>query len=374
MNHLLLTNILLSYLKFFNIMKTISFLSLLLLSLYVSAQNSPEDILLKDYRPESIYNTPISTIGKAAYPVIDMHSHPYGESEEDLDRWVEYMDTAGIQKSIIMTMAYGQEFDSLIQAYSKYKDRFDLWCGFDYTGYDDPGFPENAIKELERCYKAGAKGVGELGDKGKGLFYCKPSAWGMHSDDDRMVPLFSKCAELNLPVNIHIAEPKWMYEKMDETNDGLMNAFEWRLDNKEGIVNHEGLMVILENTLRKNPNTTFIACHLANCCYDLSIVGGMLDKYPKFYIDIGARFGEFSPIPKTAKAFFIKYQDRIVYGTDMGIDLDMYRTTFRILETADEHFYDHDRFGYHWPLYGLDLPDEVLEKVYNKNVSILQQY
>ena len=164
-----------------------------------------------------------------------------------------------------------------------------------------------------------------------------------------------------------------MYEKMDETNDGLMNAFEWRLDNKEGIVNHEGLMVILENTLRKNPNTTFIACHLANCCYDLSIVGGMLDKYPKFYIDIGARFGEFSPIPKTAKAFFIKYQDRIVYGTDMGINLDMYRTTFRILETADEHFYDHDRFGYHWPLYGLDLPDEVLQKVYNKNASNLQQ-
>ena len=355
-------------------MKTISFLSLFLLSLYVSAQKSPEDILLKDYRPESIYNTPVTTIEKAAYPVIDMHSHPYGKSEEDLDRWVEYMDAAGIHKSIIMTMAYGEEFDSLIQAYSKYKDRFDLWCGFDYTGYDDPGFPENAIKELERCYKAGAKGVGELGDKGKGLFYCQPSAWGMHSDDDRMVPLFSKCAELNLPVNIHIADPKWMYEKMDETNDGLMNAFEWRLDNKEGIVNHEGLMVILENTLRKNPNTTFIACHLANCCYDLSIVGGMLDKYPKFYIDIGARFGEFSPIPKTAKAFFIKYQDRIVYGTDMGINLDMYRTTFRILETADEHFYDYDRFGYHWPLYGLDLPDEVLEKVYNKNVSILQQH
>jgi predicted TIM-barrel fold metal-dependent hydrolase len=354
-------------------MKTTLIFSLSLFYICAFAQNNPDEILLNDYRPESIYKVPVTTIEKAAYPVIDMHSHPYAESEEDLDRWVQYMDAAGVQKSIIMTMAYGEEFDSLIQAYSKYKDRFDLWCGFDYTGYDDPGFPEKAIKELERCYQAGAKGIGELGDKGKGLFYCKPSAWGMHSDDDRMVPLFAKCAELNLPVNIHMAEPMWMYEKMDESNDGLMNAFKWRLDNKEGIVSHEGLMVKLENTLRKNPNTTFIACHLANCCYDLSIVGGMLDKYPKFFIDIGARFREFSPIPRTAKAFFIKYQDRIVYGTDMGIDLNMYRTTFRILETADEHFYDHDRFSYHWPLYGLDLPDEVLQKVYNKNAIDLQQ-
>ena len=353
-------------------MKTTLIFLLSFLYVYAFAQNNPDKILLNNYRPESIYKVPVTEIEKAAHPVIDMHSHPYAKSEEDLDRWVKIMDATGIQKSIVMTMAYGAEFDSLVQAYSKYKDRFDLWCGFDYTGYDDPGFPEKAIKELERCYRAGAKGVGELGDKGKGLFYCKPSAWGMHSDDDRMVPLFAKCAELNLPINVHVAEPKWMYEKMDESNDGLMNAFKWRLDNKEGIVNHEGLMVKLENTLRKNPNTTFIACHLANCCYDLSIVGGMLDKYPKFFIDIGARYGEFSPIPRTTKAFFIKYQDRIVYGTDMGIDLDMYRTTFRILETADEHFYDHDRFGYHWSLYGLDLPDEVLQKVYNKNASDLQ--
>jgi len=354
-------------------MKTVTQFLLIFLSLQVFAQKEADEILLKDYRPVSIYNVENTKVDKAAYPVIDMHSHPNVESEEDLDGWVKIMDTAGIQKSIVMTMAYGAEFDSLVQAYSKYKDRFDLWCGFDYTGYIDPGFPENAIKELERCYRSGAKGVGELGDKGKGLFYCKPSAWGMHSDDDRMVPLFSKCAELNLPINIHMAEPKWMYEKMDETNDGLMNAFEWRLDNQEGILDHGGLMVILENTLRKNPNTTFIACHLANCCYDLSIVGNMLDKYPNFYIDIGARYGEFSPIPRTANAFFIKYQDRIVYGTDMSIDINMYRTTFRILETADEHFYDYDRFSYHWPLNGLNLPDEVLEKVYNKNASILLQ-
>jgi len=349
-------------------MKSPVFFLFIFVSIQSFAQKNPDELLLKDYKPVSIYNVPVSHIEKSAFPVIDMHSHDYAKSAEDLEQWVKNMDDAGISKTIVMTYSYGDKFDSLVHAYSKYPDRFDLWCGFDYSGYDKPGFPEKAVKELERCYKVGAKGVGELGDKGKGLFYCKPSAWGMHSDDDRMVPLFAKCAELHLPVNIHLAEPKWMYETMNETNDGLMNAYKWRLDNQEGIVDHEGMMKILDNTLRKNPQTTFIACHLANCCYDLSIVGDLLDRYPNFNIDIGARYAEFAPIPKTARAFFVKYQDRIVYGTDMGFDLDMYQSTFRILESADEHFYD-ERFGYHWPLYGLDLPEDVLEKVYNKNAS-----
>ena len=352
-------------------MKLYVFLFSLLLSRVVVSQTDPESLLLKDYRPTSIYNVPSTEVTKAAFPVIDMHSHPYARSQEQLEEWVRNMDAAGIQKSIIMTYAYGDRFDSLVQAYATFKDRFDLWCGLDYTGYDQPGFPESAIKELERCFKAGAKGVGELGDKGKGLFYSRPAAWGMHSDDDRMVPLFSKCAELNLPVNIHVAEPKWMYEKMDETNDGLMNAYSWRLDNQEGIVDHAGMIEILENTLKKNPGTTFIACHLANCCYDLSIVGRLLDIYPNFYIDIAARYGEFAPTPRATRAFFIKYQDRMVYGTDMSIDLEMYRTTFRILESADEHFYDHDRFGYHWALHGLELPKGVLKKVYYSNAMKL---
>lgn len=347
-------------------MKQTLLLLALTFSMQLYGQENPDELLLKDFRPKSIYNVQITEVRKAAYPVIDMHSHAYAKTEEALDQWVQNMDDAGIEKTIIMSYSYGQKFDSLVNAYSKYKDRFELWCGFDYSGYDQPGFPESAIKELERCHEAGAKGVGELGDKGKGLFYCKPAALGMHSDDNRMVPLFAKCAELNLPINIHIAEPKWMYEPMDATNDGLMNAYSWRLDNQEGIVDHAGMIQILDNTLKKNPKTTFIACHLANCCYDLSVVGNLLDKHQNFNIDIGARYGEFAPTPRAARAFFIRYQDRIVYGTDMSYNLDMYQSTFRILETADEHFYD-QRFGYHWPLYGLDLPKEVLEKVYHTN-------
>jgi predicted TIM-barrel fold metal-dependent hydrolase len=326
----------------------------------------PETLLLKDFRPQSIYNIPVTLVDKARYPVIDMHAHDYARSIEGLETWVKTMDELGIEKTIILSKEHGKKFDSLFDVYSGYPGRFEVWCGFDYTGYEEPGFGPAAVAELERCYHKGARGVGELGDKGKGLYYCKPPAWGMHSDDPRMDPLFEKCAELGMPVNIHIAEPKWMYEKMDSTNDGLMNAYEWRQDNQEGIVDHQGMIDILERTVQRHPNTTFIACHLANCCYNLSIIGELLDKYPNLYIDIGARFAEFSAIPRTASAFFIKYQDRILYGTDMGRDDDMYKITFRLLETADEHIYD-NRFGYHWPLHGLNLPDGVLEKVYRTN-------
>lgn len=348
-------------------MKNIFLFLFILSANLVFAQTEPSAILLKDFRPKSIFETPVNIVEKAKFSTIDMHSHPYPKTESELDDWVKTMDKAGIEKSIVLTYSYGNKFDSLINVYSRYKDRFELWCGFDYSTYNDKDFPEKAVTELERCYKSGARGIGELGDKGKGLFYCQPAAFGMHPDDDRMVALFAKCGELKMPVNIHVADPKWMYEKMDATNDGLMNAYNWRLDNQEGIVDHSGMIRILDNTMKKNPNTTFVACHLANCCYNLNMIGELLDKHSNLFIDISARFGEFAPIPRFTKAFFEKYQDRIVYGTDMGTSSSMYQVTFRILETADEHFYNHEHFSYHWPLNGLDLPDVVLKKVYRDN-------
>jgi predicted TIM-barrel fold metal-dependent hydrolase len=354
-------------------MRSVKILFLTLLFHPLLGQDDPGQILLKDYRPVSIYNTQKTDVDKPMFPVIDMHSHPYADTKEDVENWVRVMDEVGIRKTIVMTYAHGLQFDSLVAVYGKYPEKFDLWCGIDYTGYDQPGYAERAVAELKRCHKMGAKGVGELGDKGKGLFYSKPEAWGMHPDDPRMIPVFTACAELGMPVNIHVADPKWMYEKMDATNDGLMNAYEWRLDDQPDIVDHAGMIRILENTVRQNRQTTFVACHLANCTYDLSIIGGLLERNPNLHIDIGARFAELAPIPRTARAFFIKYQDRIVYGTDMGATRDMYRLTYRILETADEHFYAHERFGYHWALNGLDIPREVLEKVYLKNAEKILQ-
>lgn len=342
------------------------FFGLALSSLAV-AQTSPTEIKLKDYHPRSIFKIPETQIEKARYPVIDMHSHDYSKTAKEVDQRVKNMDAAGIKKTIILSYTTGAAFDSVVARYSRYPDRFDIWCGFDYTGYNKPGWPERAVKELERCHRMGAKGVGELGDKGEGLFYSQPTpAYGMHIDDPRMKPLLEKCAELHMPVSVHVADPMWMYQPMDSTNDGLMNAYEWRIDlTKKGILNHEQLIHTLKNAVEENPKTTFIACHLANCEYDLSILGTMFDIFPNLYADIGARFDEIATIPKYVHAFCEKYQNRLVYGTDMGYDLSMYRNTFRVLETADEHFYLY--YGYHWPLYGLALSDAVLKKIYRDN-------
>jgi predicted TIM-barrel fold metal-dependent hydrolase len=341
---------------------------------YLKSQTLPDKILLKNYRPVSVYNIPKTEMMKAKYPIIDLHTHAYPKSREEINQWIKNMDEVGIEKSIVLTGATGALFDSIYAEYAKYPDRFEVWCGFDYTDYDKPGFGPAAVAELERCARVGAKGIGELGDKGKGLFYSKPEkAWGMHPDDPRMDPLFEKCGELNLPVNIHVAEPLWFYQPMDSTNDGLMSAFDWRLDNQTDIVDLDGMIDILVSTLKRHPNTTFIACHLANLNHDLARLGELLDKYPNLYGEISARYAEFATIPRFAKLFFENYQDRLVYGTDLGYDKDMYRITFRILETNDEHFYEIDQLQYHWSLHGLGLDDVILEKLYQKNaLKIIQ--
>jgi len=184
-----------------------------------------------------------------------------------------------------------------------------------------------------------------------------------------MDPLLKKCGELGMPVSIQVADPMWMYEPMDKYNDGLMNAYKWRLDNQTNILSHAELLGTLERAVRKHPETAFVACHLANCCYDLSKLAALFDTYPNLYADISARYAETAPIPRAVRKFYEKYQDRLVYGTDMGRNNEMYLTTFRILETEDEHFYDWDLFSYHWPLHGLGLDDNVLRKVYSGNAE-----
>ena len=342
----------------------------IILSVPALAQVS-DTLLLKNYQPIPAHKVPITKVVRAKYRVIDVHSHPYAESKEDIERWVANMDQFGISKTILLTYATGAKFDSLISVYKPYGDRFELWCGFDYTGYNEPGWSDFAIKELERCKKMGAKGIGELGDKGKGLFYSYPTpAWGMHIDDPRMQPLLRRCGELDMPVNIHVAEPIWMYEPLDAHNDGYMNGEKWHIDTIDpSVLSHSQLIGTLENAVKANPGTTFIACHFANCSYDLSILGDLLDKYPNLYADISARYGETATIPRHVRSFYIQYQNRLLFGTDMGFEKEMYEVVFRILETEDEHFYKQNYFNYHWPLYGFGLPDKVLKKIYYKNAE-----
>jgi predicted TIM-barrel fold metal-dependent hydrolase len=346
---------------------------------------SPENIKLKDYRPVSAFNTVKTIVAAAKFPVIDMHTHAW-QTTTDIQEWVKTIEAANVGKAIVLSFETGAAFDEIMRRFAGYPHKFDIWCGLDYTGYNEPGneWTDRAIAELERCYRLGAKGVGELGDKGVGEYYSRPVAgYGMHLNDKRMQPLLKKCGELGLPVSVHIADPIWMYLPMDEQNDGLMNAYNWRIDlNRQGILDHAALLKTFEDAIRQNPGTTFIACHLLNCCHDLEIVAELFDRYDNLYADITSRLKEIATVPRYAKAFFERYQDRLLYGSDAGYDpantfdfaTKIYQATFRLLESADEHIYEHDLFKYHWPLYGLELSDTVLKKLYCDNaIALLNQ-
>lgn len=346
--------------------KIILFTYLLVRWAPLEGQQSPPKLLLKDFDPVSIYRIPVTEVKKAKFRVIDIHSHPYATTDAEIAEWIRNMDAVGIDKTIILTEMTGSAFDQVYRKFARYPDRFEVWCGLLFEGYAKPGYTQAAIRELLRCRKVGAKGVGELHDKGQGMAYGKTFAYGMHPDDERLGPVFAECGKLGMPVNIHVADPIWMYQKMDRHNDGLMNAWEWRLDNKPDIIDLPGMVKRLETLVANQPNTTFIACHLINLDYDLTHLGEVLDRHPNLYADISARYAETAATPRAAIAFYSEHASRLLYGTDMGFDNAMYWTTFRILETSDEHFYSR-LFGYHWYLNGFGLPDAVLRKVYHEN-------
>jgi uncharacterized protein len=339
----------------------------------------PDRLLLKDWRPRSIYKIPVTEIAKARYPIIDAHNHGFNTAAQARGI-VETMDETGVERAVVFAgTGRPESFAQAREIYSAYPQRFDLWCLFDLRGVNDPDFGPGALKALEDCHRMGARGVGELHDKGRGLdasVGTEPAGWhapveftglGPHPDDSRMDSLFQKCSELGMPVSIHVSDPIWTYLPMDSHNDGYMDAFHWRLDDKPGLLGHDGLLESLERTLKKHNGTTFIACHLANLDYDLTRLGQMLDRNPNLYADFAARMSEISTIPRFTNQFFQKYQDRLVYGTDFTYTPGELRSTFRTLETLDEHYYYQDYSEYIWPFYGLGIPDAVLKKIYREN-------
>ena len=357
----------------------------------------PDQLLLKDYRPKSIYNIPVSDIRKAKYPAIDCHHHAPARTQEQVDEEIRIMDAAGVESATAFAPVgegptyRAEAFDNAYKVYSKYPKRFHIYCGLDLRGVDKPGFGPATIAELERCHQMGAVGVGELHDKGMGIggVMVGPPNWrgtrsatgsgrvaaapprtpiqGFHPDAPQLDAIWEKCADLGMPVNLHVSDPYWSYLPQNRFNDGLMNGYSWRLDNKPGIMGHHELIESYERAVKRHPRTVFIASHLANLDYDLARLGQIFERNRNFYADFSARFHETSTIPRTTAAFLKKWSHRVVYGTDIPYSQHLFSLTYRILESADEHFYDQDfyfNFNYHWPLYGMALPDAVLKNVY----------
>jgi predicted TIM-barrel fold metal-dependent hydrolase len=351
---------------FFTLLFSAAFIAASAQQRQMKAPGMHDSLLLKDYHPQSIFRIPQTRVLKAKYPAVDMHMHaPRGGNLDSIALAIlKNMNETNVLKTILFC-GTGKGFDQLAAVFGKYPDRFELWCGFDMTGYDRPGFGSQAIAELERCVRMGAKGVGEIIDKGRGLG--RGAGPAMHIDDPRMDPILEKLADLRLPISIHVGDPRWMYEPMDSKNDLLFEAYYFRLDNQKDILGLDEVIGSLENALKKHPRVTFIACHFMNLTYDLEKLGKMFDKYPNLYADLSQREAYIGSIPRFAKQFLEKYAGRIVWGTDQGYSLPMYRNSFHILETLDEHFYAWDVSNTRWCLYGLGLSDATLKKIYSDN-------
>ena len=338
----------------------------------VSPQDAVDGLKLKDYEPVSVFKVEEHHPAAARFAAIDLHSHAYRKDEAGIREWVRILDENNIEKVVVHTGAWGEEFDRLYDLFTGISDKFEPWCGFDMTKWDEPEFPACAVAELERCHAKGAGGVGELIDKGLGEKISRTVREpGLHFNDPKFDALFEKCAELGMPVSIHSGDPVWMYEPMDAHNDGLMNAKEWRIDlSTPGILDLDEVVNAFVECVERHPNTTFIACHLININHDYARLGAILDAHPNLWIDISARHQETCVTPRATRRFYERYQDRILFGTDNDPVPEMYHDQWRILETEDEHFYLQEQ-SYHWPMQGIGLPDPVLRKIYHDNAARL---
>ncbi len=235
----------------------------------VTVKSGPMDsVLLKDYAPESSLVVPETHIEKARFPVIDVHTHVYAETPDEVDEWVHTMDAAGIDVTVVLTGATGEKFDRLVELYlTRYPNRFQLWCGLDVSNADNADYPERAAAELARCYAKGARGVGELSDKGWGFGGSEENALPrekrLHPDDPRLDPFWDKCAELKIPVNLHIADHPSCWRPLGPTWERTADFQGFNLYGKD-VPSYEELLAHRDHLLEKHPGTTVIACHFSN--------------------------------------------------------------------------------------------------------------
>lgn len=333
----------------------------------VPVTGGPMDaLLLKDYKPDSSLVTPKSRVEKAKYPVIDVHSHSSMNNintPEDVAAWLRTMDETGIEMSVVFTEATGAEFDRQMALFRPYPKRFQVYAGIDTSNSGAPDFSARVAAEAERCYRQGARGLGELTDKGWGLQASEagalPRAQRLRVDDPRLDALWKKCAELKIPVNLHIADHPSCWKPLGPNQERTPDFQAFNLSAKD-VPSYEELLASRDRMLARHPNTKFILCHLSNQGNDTAALGRILDRYPNLYLDMSARDYELGRQPRTARQFLTKYQHRVMFGTDMGRDKSMYQSWWQLLETADEYL--PGRIW--WPYYGLELPPAVLKSLY----------
>lgn len=340
-------------------------------------------MLLADYCPKSQLVTQTTLVQKPRFSVIDAHNHladPFGGGwdRKPLPELLALLDEAGVSVYVDLDGGWGE---GILNAHldhfkSKAPQRFQVFGGVDWSQWEHMGnrFPEWAAGRLRAQKERGAQGLKIW--KGFGLHVRDHQGGLVRVNDIRLAPLWETAGELGLPVVIHVADPVAFFEPMDETNERweeLQAHPDWAFPSPQ----FPGFMSILNDfasLIARHSNTTFLGAHVGCYAENLGWVSALLDRCPNFYVDISARIGELGRQPYTARRFFLKHADRILFGSDMGPDLEAYRICYRFLETDDEYFnYSVGEIPLQgrWHVHGLYLPDEVLEKVYRGNASLV---
>jgi uncharacterized protein len=322
-----------------------------------------------EYKPRSTLVVPQHKVARAKYPVIDIHSHqPNPIAPEQFASVVKGMDANNLHILVNLSGGSGERLRQGLAAIasSPHKDRMVIFANVDWSGAGQPGWAARAAAQLEADIKAGAKGLKVFKDLG--LRIRKANGSRLKLDDPELAPVWEVPGRLGVPVLIHTAEPQEFFEKIDYNNERWLEMALYR-DRRypEGeFPRFEQLMAERDRMFKAHPRTKFIAAHFGYRANNLVKAAEMLDKMPNVYLEVAAILAELGRQPRTAHDFFVKYQDRVLFGKD-SYQPDDYRYCWRVVATTDEYFDYYRDYHAFWKLYGMGLPDDVLKKLYYKN-------
>ncbi len=355
-----------------------------LVSVAVFGQLKDTVMPIEKYDPKSTLVVKETKITGPKFPFIDVHNHLPNMPAMELGKVVNEMDKLNMKVMVNLSGRgfkrlkdkegkfvlghFGSSYldSSIDNANKNYPGRFLVFTNIELVGVGEPGWTEKAVKQLEEDVRHGAKGLKVY--KNLGLDAKDSDGKRIATDDPRLDAIWKKCGDLGIPVLIHTGEPVSFFDPHDEHNERWLELKEFpdRARPADKYPPWKQVMEELNNIIRKNPKTIFIEAHMAWLGNDLTELGKLLDAYPNMYTEIAAVVHELGRQPITARNFFIKYQDRILFGKDVWAP-EEYLTYFRILETTDEYFPYYRRRHAFWRMYGLGLPDDVLKKIYYKN-------
>lgn len=346
-------------------MKTV--LPFFILSSLVCAPLVSQEMGFEEYNPVSTLVVPETKVKRAKFPFIDVHSHQFRMGSQNLSDLVSPMDQMNMAIMVNLSGGSGNGLQRMLDNVSEnYPNRFVVFANVDFDGAGGKGWTENAVAQLEIDVKAGAKGLKVY--KSLGLRNKDFKGNRLAIDSPFLDAIWAKCGELGIPVLIHAADPKPFWAPMGSKNERWLEL-KTRPGRKRSDTDPAPWQQIIDEQHRmfkKHPNTKFINAHMGWYANNLGRLGELLDEMPNMYVGIGAVIQELGRQPRNAKKFFVKYQDRILFGKDAW-NPDEFPTYFRVLETADEYFPYYKKYHAFWSMYGLDLPDGILKKVYYKN-------